>query len=169
MSLTNGVFSLSYLLFSVTGRSLVNCFSKAKIAHLIKFFTFFIALATAGSLLLSSITLLMVYLFLFSSTSALLGLIKYATLPAPMAKPHLPRTNAWIETAPLPRFYFDPFSRTFSFRNKNIENFSKAGKSLILTFNHIYFFDVFLALAICETIKLHNPVIVIDAKTTKLW
>ncbi len=38
-------------------------------------------------------------LFLFSSASALLGPIKYATFPDHMAKSHLPRANAWIETA----------------------------------------------------------------------
>ncbi|ATP11668.1 hypothetical protein BHOIPH791_10750 [Bartonella henselae] len=99
ISLTNGVFSLPYLLFSATGGQLADCFSKAKIARLIKFFTLFIALATAGSLFLSSITLLMFCLFLFSSASALFGPIKYATLPDHMAKSHLPRANAWIETA----------------------------------------------------------------------
>ncbi|KEC56072.1 MFS transporter [Bartonella koehlerae] len=99
INLTNGVFSLPYLLFSATGGQLADCFSKAKIARLIKFFTLFIALATAGSLFLSSITLLMFCLFLFSSASALFGPIKYATLPDHMAKSHLPRANAWIETA----------------------------------------------------------------------
>ncbi|WP_208442061.1 MFS transporter [Bartonella raoultii] len=99
ISLTNGVFSLPYLLFSATGGQLADCFSKAKVARLIKFFTLFIALATAGSLFLSSITLLMICLFLFSSASALFGPIKYAVLPDHMAKSHLPRANAWIETA----------------------------------------------------------------------
>ncbi|WP_273756200.1 MFS transporter [Bartonella sp. MM73XJBT] len=99
ISLTNGVFSLPYLLFSATGGQLADCFSKAKVARLIKFFTLFIALATAGSLFLSSITLLMICLFLFSSASALFGPIKYATLPDHMAKSHLPRANAWMETA----------------------------------------------------------------------
>ncbi|MGF7156997.1 hypothetical protein [Bartonella heixiaziensis] len=58
ISLTNGIFFLPYFLFSATGEQLADCFSKAKVARLIKFFTLFIALATAGSLLLSSITLL---------------------------------------------------------------------------------------------------------------
>ncbi|GAA5104417.1 MFS transporter [Bartonella jaculi] len=99
ISLTSGIFSLPHFLFSATGGQLADCFSKAKVARLIKFFTLFIAVATAGSVLLSSITLLMICLFLFSCASALFGPIKYAALPDHMAKIHLPRANAWIETA----------------------------------------------------------------------
>ncbi|EJF85152.1 MFS transporter [Candidatus Bartonella washoeensis] len=99
ISLTNGVFSLPHLLFAATGGQLADSFSKAKVARLIKFFTLFIALAAAVSLLLSSISLLMICLFLFSSASALFGPLKYAVLPDHIAKSHLPRANAWLEAA----------------------------------------------------------------------
>lgn len=121
ISLTNGVFSLPYLLFSATGGQLADCFSKAKVARLIKFFTLFIALATAASLFLSSITLLMVCLFLFSSASALFGPIKYAVLPDHMAKSHLPRANAWIETATFIAILFGTLwaGLSFDFQNQS--------------------------------------------------
>lgn len=119
ISLTNGVFSLPYLLFSATGGQLADCFSKAKVARLIKFFTLFIALATAGSLFLSSITLLMICLFLFSSASALFGPIKYAVLPDHMAKSHLPRANAWIETATFIAILLGTLWAGFSFDFQN--------------------------------------------------
>lgn len=99
ISLASGIFSLPYLLFSATGGQLADRFNKATVARFIHFLNLFIALATAISLLLSSITLLMICLFFLGSSAALFGPIKYAVLPDYMAKSHLPRANAWIEAA----------------------------------------------------------------------
>ncbi|GAA4658295.1 MFS transporter [Bartonella pachyuromydis] len=101
ISLTNGIFSFPFLLFSAIGGQLADRFNKAKVARLLKLFTLFIALATVVSLLLSSITLLMICLFILSSASAFFGPIKYAALPDHIAKSHLPHANAWVETATL--------------------------------------------------------------------
>ncbi|WP_244426861.1 hypothetical protein [Bartonella senegalensis] len=66
-------------------------------------------------------------------------------------------------------FIFIFFRLFFRLKIKGVEIFSKIRKSPILVFNHVSFLNVFLALALCEITNLHNPVIVIDAHTAKLW
>lgn len=99
ITLAGGIFALPYLLFSATGGQLADRFDKARVARMIKFAEIFAALAAAGSLLVSSVTLMMVSLFLFGLGSALFGPVKYAILPEQMSKDQLPRANAWVEAA----------------------------------------------------------------------
>lgn len=99
IALASAVFFFPFLALSATGGQLADRFDKAKLTRYLKLLEIGTAAIAAVALYFSSITTMMVALFLFGVGSALFGPVKYAILPEQLPRSTLPRANAWIEAA----------------------------------------------------------------------
>lgn len=99
IALASAIFFFPFLAFSATGGQLADRFDKAKLARYLKLFEVGTAVVAAIALFYSSVSIMMVALFLFGVGSALFGPVKYAILPEQLPQSTLPRANAWIEAA----------------------------------------------------------------------
>lgn len=99
VTLAGAIFMLPFLLLSALGGELADRFDKGVMAERLKRAEIAAALLSVVGLFLSSITVLMIALFLFGVISALFGPVKYGILPDHLERRDLPRANAWIEGA----------------------------------------------------------------------
>lgn len=99
VTLAGAVFMAPFLLFSALGGELADKFDKAIMAERLKRVELAAAAVAVVGIALSSVTVLMVALFLFGVISALFGPVKYGILPDHLERKELPRANAWIEGA----------------------------------------------------------------------
>lgn len=94
VTLAGAVFMAPFLLFSALGGELADKFDKAIMAERLKRVELAAAAVAVVGIALSSVTVLMVALFLFGVISALFGPVKYGILPDHLQRKELPRANA---------------------------------------------------------------------------
>ncbi|NTF17052.1 acyl-[ACP]--phospholipid O-acyltransferase [Agrobacterium rubi] len=99
VTVAGAVFIAPFLLFSAIGGQIADRFDKAKVTRNLKLAEIGAAALAVVGIGTSSVTLMMVALFLFGTGSALFGPIKYGILPDHMDPEELPKANAWIEAA----------------------------------------------------------------------
>ena len=99
VTLAGAIFMAPFLLLSALGGEMADRLDKGWLAEKLKLFEIGAATVAVVGLAFSSVTVLMLALFLFGVGSALFGPIKYGILPDHLPRRELPQANAWIEGA----------------------------------------------------------------------
>lgn len=99
VTLAGAIFMAPFLFLSALGGQLADKHDKARIAEKLKLAEIGAAVVAVVGIAFSSISILMISLFLFGIVSALFGPIKYGILPDHLDQADLPKANAWIEAA----------------------------------------------------------------------
>lgn len=97
VTIAGGVLIIPFLLFSAIGGEIADKYDKGLVAERLKLAEIGAAIVAIIGMALSSITILMIALFLFGFVSALFGPVKYGILPDHIERNDLPKANAWVE------------------------------------------------------------------------